>query len=272
MFVLACSLHPFFTSGRKQPLQSAMEKASHRLRDIKMNKNILLGIGICGALVCLSAPARAQFTTYDNPNAHWLRSTAGVKISGNEEDVLRSIGGGAFTVNFDKDGMVGAVGGDWQPVWSSSPFSALNQGDKTLTYSEGANFTFSSAVSSFGFELQTIDLMDTHDIMVQFYNGSTLIGSINRTIDNSGVMADGWDTTLGGARLFAGSYAGGITSVRVLSSDDYGFSAGGFRYAQGGSNSITSNGAVPEPGEWAAMAMMVTGLGGLVVRARRRRV
>ena len=79
-------------------------------------------------------------------------------------------------------------------------------------------------------------------------------------------------TSLGGARLFAGSYDAGITSVRVLSSDDYGFSAGGFRYAGlGGNNGVTNNSAVPEPGEWAAMAMMVTGLGGLVVRARRRR-
>lgn len=237
-----------------------------------MNKNILLGIGICGVLACLSAPARAQFTTHDNPNANWLHSTAGVHITGNETDTVHSIGGGAFKVNFNNDGMIGSIGGDWQPVWSTSPFSGLTQGDNTLTFSEATNFTFSSAVSSFGFELQTIDLMDPHDIMVQFYNGSTLIGSINRTIDNSGVMANGWDTTLGGARLFAGSYDGGITSVRVLSGDDYGFSAGGFRYALGGSNSITSNGAVPEPGEWAAMAMMVTGLGGLVVRARRRRV
>lgn len=236
-----------------------------------MNKNILLGIGIFGVLACLSAPATAQFTTYDNPNANWLRSTSGVRIAGNDTDSVRSIGGGAFRVNFDNDGTIGNVGGDWQPVWSSAPYSALNQGDATLYWADATNFTFSSAVTSFGFELQTVDLMDTHDIMVQFYNGSTLIGSINRTIDNSGVMANGWDTTLGGARLFAGSYDQGITSVRVLSGDDYGFSAGGFRYGLGGNNSITSNGAVPEPGEWAAMAMMVTGLGGLVVRARRRR-
>jgi MYXO-CTERM domain-containing protein len=237
-----------------------------------MNRNILLGLGICGLLTCLSAPATAQFTSYDNPNATWLGSTTGVNIVGNETDTVRSIGGGAFSIDFDKDGFIGNVGGDWQPVWSSAPYSALNQGDATLYWSEATDFTFSSAVTSFGFELQTIDLMDNHDIMVQFYNGSTLIGSINRTIDNSGVMADGWDTTLGGARVFAGSYDGGITSVRVLSSDDYGFSAGGFRYAGlGGNNNVTNNSAVPEPGEWAAMAMMLTGLGGLVVRARRRR-
>jgi MYXO-CTERM domain-containing protein len=262
----------FFTSGRNQPLQSAMGRSNQRLRDIKMNRNILLGLGICGLLTCLSAPATAQFTSYDNPNATWLGSTTGVNIVGNETDTVRSIGGGAFSIDFDKDGFIGNVGGDWQPVWSSAPYSALNQGDATLYWSEATDFTFSSAVTSFGFELQTIDLMDNHDIMVQFYNGSTLIGSINRTIDNSGVMADGWDTTLGGARLFAGSYDAGITSVRVLSSDDYGFSAGGFRYAGlGGNNNVTNNSAVPEPGEWAAMAMMLTGLGGLVVRARRRR-
>lgn len=262
----------FFTSGRKQPLQSAMGTTSQRLRDIKMNKNILLGLGICGLLTCLSAPANAQFTSYDNPNGTWLSSTSGVNIAGNEMDTVRSIGGGAFSIDFDKDGSIGNVGGDWQPVWSSAPYSALNQGDATLYWSEATDFTFSSAVTSFGFELQTIDLVDNHDIMVQFYNGSTLIGSINRTIDNSGVMANGWDTSLGGARLFAGSYDGGITSVRVMSGDDYGFSAGGFRYGGlGGNNNVTNNGAVPEPGEWAAMAMMVTGLGGLVVRARRRR-
>ncbi len=236
-----------------------------------MNKNILLGLGLCGVLACLSAPSHAQFIAYDNPNATWLGSTTGGNIAGNETDTVRSIGGGAFTIDFDKDGFIGNIGGDWQPVWSSAPYSALNQGDATLYWSESTDFTFSSAVTSFGFELQTIDLMDTHDIMVEFYNGSTLVGSINRTIDNSGVMANGWDTSLGGARLFAGSYDGGITSVRVLSGDDYGFSAGGFRYGGLGGNNNVTNSAVPEPGEWAAMAMMVTGLGGLVVRARRRR-
>lgn len=39
-----------------------------------------------------------------------------------------------------------------------------------------------------------------------------------------------------------------------------------------GVNSYTLTAGVPEPGEWAAMGMLATGLGGLVIRARRRKL
>jgi hypothetical protein len=48
------------------------------------------------------------------------------------------------------------------------------------------------------------------------------------------------------------------------------FTAGGV-VGNNGVNAYTLTAGVPEPAEWAAMGMLATGLGGLVVRARRRR-
>jgi hypothetical protein len=48
------------------------------------------------------------------------------------------------------------------------------------------------------------------------------------------------------------------------------FTTGGVLGA-GGVQSYVLTAGVPEPAEWAAMGMLATGLGGLVVRARRRR-
>jgi len=48
------------------------------------------------------------------------------------------------------------------------------------------------------------------------------------------------------------------------------FTAGGV-VGNNGVNSYSLTAGVPEPAEWAAMGMLATGLGGLVVRARRRR-
>lgn len=48
------------------------------------------------------------------------------------------------------------------------------------------------------------------------------------------------------------------------------FRAGGV-VGNNGVNSYSLTAGVPEPAEWAAMGMLATGLGGLVVRARRRR-
>jgi hypothetical protein len=39
-----------------------------------------------------------------------------------------------------------------------------------------------------------------------------------------------------------------------------------------GVNSYSLTAGVPEPGEWAAMGMLASGLGGLVIRARRRKL
>lgn len=43
---------------------------------------------------------------------------------------------------------------------------------------------------------------------------------------------------------------------------------GSSAYAQGGRPPVT---AVPEPGAWATMGVMAAGLGGLILRARRKK-
>jgi len=84
------------------------------------------------------------------------------------------------------------------------------------------------------------------------------------------------DLYAGDIQLFGASDSRGFTSVQINYTGT-GFSTGAFRVGAlarggngGGGNGGGGNGAVPEPGEWALMRMLTSGLGGLVLRARRK--
>ncbi len=83
-----------------------------------------------------------------------------------------------------------------------------------------------------------------HNFHVDYYNGATLVGSVDRAINGSA-----------GARLLAAS--GSFNKAVVTSDAD--FAVGQVRYALG----------VPEPSTW---ALMISGFGMAGVALRRRRM
>lgn len=239
-----------------------------------MNKLILTGTAAFGTLLCCVAPVSAQLVTYSNPDASWISQNKRLNIVGPLDSSISTLTDGLVTVTLGDPGVVGELGFDALEVWGASPFSSLNTGERALSWNTSTDMHFSKTLKSFGFEAQIGDFTTPYDLNLQFYNGSVLVGSIVRTIDNTGVMTgpNGWDASKGGARLFAGSLSSGFTSVRILSTDEYAFSAAGFRYnALDGTTPLNGGGGgVPEPGEWAAFGTLGVGLFGLVFRARRR--
>ena len=173
------------------------------------------------------------FISYDNPDTTWVGSTTGIAITTAISDTTSAIGNSDIIITFSNTATGAQIGTDSQTMWSSSPYSALNQGDKTLYSALGETIplilSFSKAVSSFGVELETRDLIRIRNFTVKFYNGPTVVGTITRTIDNTGVFANGWDPTNGGARLFAGSYDEGITGIAITTTSRNGICAAGFR-------------------------------------------
>ena len=173
------------------------------------------------------------FISYDNPDATWVGSTTGIAITTAIPYTTSAIGNSDIIITFSNAATGAQIGTSSQTFWASSPYSALNEGDITLYSAIGETIplilSFSKAVSSFAVELQTRDLIRIRDMSVKFYNGSTVVGSIYRTIDNTGVFANGWDPTNGGARLFAGSFDEGITGIAITTTSRNGISAAGFR-------------------------------------------
>lgn len=237
-----------------------------------MNKVIFTGMATFGTLLCCVGPVSAQLITYSNPDTSWISQSKRFNIVGPLDSSISSFTDGLVMVTLDDPGVIGKLGYDALEVWGASPFSSLSRGEKALSWNESTDLHFSKSLQSFGFEAQIGDFTTPYDLNLQFYNGSVLVGSIVRTIDNTGVMTgpDGWDPSQGGARLFAGSLGTGFTSVRILSTGEYGFSAAGFRYNALDGTTPLAPGAVPEPGEWAAFGTLGIGLFSLVFRARRR--
>lgn len=227
----------------------------------------LLSIGVAG---------HAQFTTYNSTNAGW-QTVANVRIDPTVANggTFTSLTGGGYTINLGATATAGVIG-DTQAVWGSSAVSELADGAFVSQFSGSGlyTFTFSSAVGAFGFEGLGDDLVDVQTMSVDFYNGTTFLGSIGHQFDNSNVFLNN-DLYAGDVQLFGASDSRGFTSVKINYSGT-GFTSGAFRVGAlaggngGGGNGGGGNSAVPEPGEWAIMGLLASGLGGLVLRARRK--
>ena len=225
-------------------------------------------------LLALGAASHAQFTTYNPRNVDW-RTIANVRIDptvANGGTYSHNTGRG-HAIDFSAMAVAGVNGGT-QAVWGSSTSSELTDGGFVSQFSASClyTFTFSSAIGAFGFEGLGDDLLESQQMPVDFYNGTTLLGSIGHMFDNSGVFAT-IDLYAEDVYLFSAADTRGFTSVKANYTGS-GFSSGALRVGAlaGGSNGGSHGiGAVPEPREWAVFGLLTSGLGGLVLRARRRK-
>jgi hypothetical protein len=176
----------------------------------------------------LNSSGGSGFISYDNPDATWVGSTTGIAITTAISDTTSAIGNSDIIITFSN-----AAAGETATIWSSAPYGTFQPGDMTLYSAIGRTvplvLSFSKAVSSFGVELITKDLIRIRDFTVNFYNGPTVVGTITRTIDNTGIFTGTYTPTNAGARLFAASYDGGITGVAITTTSANGIKAAGFR-------------------------------------------
>ena len=167
-------------------------------------------------LLALGAASHAQFTTYNPSNVNW-RTIANVRIDPTVANggTYSHITGGGPAINFSAMAVAGVIG-DTQAVWGSSAISELTDGGFVSQYSGSSiyTFTFSSAIGAFGFEGLGDDLLESQQMSVDFYNGTTFLGSIGHTFDNSGVFATS-DLYAGDVYLFGSADTRGFTCVKV---------------------------------------------------------
>jgi hypothetical protein len=253
--------------------------------DVRGQKFLLMFAAV--GLIGWSAPTglRADFIPIPSPfTPNYLTSTT-LLYPGPAGVDLTSLSDSALTITFSNNNpnsisprTTAAVGAGWGS-WSSPPQSegpptppgpplivlAPNPFDFLfpITPPHVLTLTFSDALSTFGFEAEPDDLTpfpgDAHDITANFYDGSTLVGTITRNVHgNAGALLfAAMDGTLSSESI-------GITSVvqftSVQISSNVGFAIANLRYA---------GAAVPEP---SSLAMLLgAGVVGLIWTVRRRR-
>lgn len=199
------------------------------------------------ALTTVTLTPAASFTTIAQPDAAYLAGTTLISITDPDITQLNSITDGTLTVNFSAPVEVRTVPGSWS-TWSSPPFSETSTPRVLWTQSRNLiALSFSSVVQTFGFEAEPNDF-SVNPFTADFYNGASLVGSINLNVDGNA-----------GARLFAASSITGFDSVVITSTGDFAFAQ--LRYGE-------EIPPVPEP---ATMALVGVGLMGVLAKRRARK-
>jgi len=225
-------------------------------------------------LLSLGAGSHAQFKSFNPTNV--VRQTAAsgridpAVVNGG---IFNHLTNGGYTIESGTTG-VACIIGHTQAVWGSSSISELVVGAFVYQFPGSSLYTFifSSAIGAFSFEGLGYDFFGSQEMCVDFYQRMTSLGSIGNTFDRSNVFVSS-DLYAGDIYLYGAGYTRGYTSVDVNYTGTR-FSSGAFRVgalAGGGNGESHVIGGVPEPGEWAIFGLLTSGLGGLVLRARRRK-
>lgn len=222
------------------------------------------GIGLFLTLCStVSLPSHAQFTIIDRQQ--WKSTSTDVlPITAPERASINGVSNASNYLSFGTTATVNEIGSN-QVVWGSN--SELTSGDVVATFCGDVPtkmfWSFSSAVCGFGFEVMNNDLHEAQDFTVSYYNGATLLGTIQQTSDNAAFW-NSYDYFAGDVRLFAAEDIRGITGVDIVFSSNS-MSASAFRVRN------CSPDAVPEPSGIVGSFALVTVGATLLVRTRRRK-
>jgi hypothetical protein len=193
--------------------------------------------------------AVSHLTQIWNPDATYTSTTSLLAITGDLDSEVDSITDSNLTASFSNTQYISAWGWASPPYTESASPNVLYNGASSLT------ITFDKALTTFGLETES-NRRNVYSFDMEFYNGDTSIGSINR-VDISGDA---------GARLLAASSDTAFNKVVVTSVDTSGFGTAQLRYK------ADSPAAVPEAstlvGFGSALAMAGPGLVGWLRRRR----
>ena len=185
---------------------------------MSLNRRVIaaaMWLGLAGSI-----PAFGQFAPIASPTAAYTGSTTLIPITGSDGTAVPSITDGTQTIMFSSALSAATVPSGGWATWgappnteSSTPRVLTNFTTNTLT------MTLSVPSHTFGFEIEP-DSFGAFLITANFYNGSTLLGTVSRTVNGDA-----------GALLAAGSDTTTITSVVITAaSGANGFAVAELRY------------------------------------------
>jgi len=214
-------------------------------------------VALCSVL---SLPASAQLVSLSRQQ--WTSTNTSVlPITARQRASVSGVSNTTRYLTFGKTATVNEIGSD-QVVWGRN--SELTSGDVVATFCGDVPskmfWSFSSAVYAFGFEVMNNDLHESQDFIVSYYNGATLLGTLQQSSDNVEFWSN-YDYFAGDVRLFAAEDIRGITGVDITFTSNS-MSASAFRVRN------CAPLAVPEPSALIGFWITAAGLSGFLVRRR----
>jgi hypothetical protein len=163
-------------------------------------------ITVLASLLLGTAAANAQITQIPLPNGAYTSSTTLLPITGADFDTTLTLSDPNLTVTFSTLMEKFTVPASWT-AWGSPPATegstprVLSPFDFTIT---SITLSFSQPLSTFGLEAEPdATTQGAFPLTLDFFNGVTVLGTVNNTIDGSS------------AALFAASSTMPITSVTL---------------------------------------------------------
>jgi hypothetical protein len=195
------------------------------------------------------ASLRADFIPISQPSASYVNGTTLLDFTDPDFNFVDSLSGGGVTLTYDTSLDVRTVPTTWS-AWGAPP--AREMSTPRVGYTEGLptlTISLSSAATTFGLEVEP-DIFTTEETTVDFFSGSTLVGTIDLFPDGNA-----------GALLFAASTTTDpFTSIVInnLEGDDFAIARQRFTLVP-----------APEPGTLALFALPAAVLYG-IQRLRRK--
>ena len=209
----------------------------------------VLWLGFAGCI-----PAFGQFSAISTPASAYTGATTLIPITAADGTVLTSLTNGLQTVTLSTSFYARTVPSAYWGTWGSPPNTESSTPRVLANTSPITSVTLALSLpaSIFGFEIEP-NLDSGFPINVNYYNGSTLLGTVSRNVAGNA-----------GALLMAASSGTPITSVVItLSSGASGFAMAQFRYATVSAIPTLSSAAL------GALGLLLAGAGVLLARGRR---